>query len=316
MTTSKIDPKLSIITTMYNEEANVQQFCTRLFDTLDTLSEDWEVVCVNDGSTDKTMSLLLEEQNRRLGMTVVALARNFGQHAAVMAGFAHSRGDWVITLDADLQNPPEEIPKIVEAFRKGYDLVGSVRVGRQDPFLRKLASRFTNRLIKRMSGIGLQDFGCMLRGYSREVVEGIVANPEYRTFIPALGTFFAKNPVEIPVNHEERSAGNSKYSLLRLFSLQLDLMTGFSLWPLRTLFFVGTGVAVLGLVLGVLILALRLYYGAGWAVEGVFTLFALLFFFVGAQLLGLGLIGEYIGRIFQAVRKRPPYVLGEIHRGR
>jgi undecaprenyl-phosphate 4-deoxy-4-formamido-L-arabinose transferase len=310
------DPTLSIVTPMYNEAANVRQFCERLFATLNTLPEDWEVVCVNDGSSDRTLDLLLEEQSRQEGMTVVSLARNFGQHAAVMAGFTHSRGDWVITLDADLQNPPEEIPKIVEAFRRGHDLVGSIRVGRQDPLMRKLASRFTNRLIKKISGISLEDFGCMLRGYSREVVEGIVANPEYRTFIPALGTLFARNPLEIPVHHEERSAGDSKYSILKLFSLQLDLMTGFSLWPLRTLFFVGTGVAVLGLLLGAIILALRLYYGAGWAAEGVFTLFALLFFFVGAQLFGLGLLGEYIGRIFQAVRKRPPYVLGKIHRGR
>ena len=315
MSTSQNGPKLSIVTPMYNEEPNVQLFCKRLFTTLNTLPESWEVVCVNDGSTDKTLELLLEEQSRRKGITVVALARNFGQHAAVMAGFAHSRGDWVITLDADLQNPPEEIPKLVEAFRKGHDLVGTIRVGRQDPFFRKWASSLTNKLIKRMSGISLQDFGCMLRGYSREVVEGIVANPEYRTFIPALGTFFAKDPMEIPVYHEERSAGDSKYSPLKLFSLQLDLMTGFSLWPLRTLFFVGTGVAILGLLLGLLILALRLYYGSGWAVEGVFTLFALLFFFVGGQLFALGLLGEYIGRIFQAVRKRPPYILAKIHQG-
>jgi undecaprenyl-phosphate 4-deoxy-4-formamido-L-arabinose transferase len=187
-------------------------------------------------------------------------------------------------------------------------------MGRRDPFFRKWASRFTNWLIRRISGISLEDFGCMLRGYSRKVVEGILQNPEYRTFIPALGTLFAGNPVEIPVRHEERAAGESKYSLFKLFSLQLDLMTGFSMWPLRTLFFVGMVVAALGLFMGGLILALRLYYGSEWAVEGVFTLFALMFFFVGAQFFALGLLGEYVGRIFQAVRSRPPYILGEIYR--
>ncbi|HDM09303.1 MAG: glycosyltransferase [Deltaproteobacteria bacterium] len=305
--------KLSIVVPMYNEEENVSVLSERLFKTLETVQEPWEVIFVNDGSIDRTLELLLEEQRRRKGLCIVNLARNFGQHAAVMAGFAQARGDWIITLDADLQNPPEEIPRIVEQFRKGHDLVGSIRMGRQDTLFRKLASRITTWLVSRISGISLQDFGCMLRGYSRPIVQGILQNPEYRTFIPALATFFAKNPIEIPVRHEERAAGDSKYSLLRLFSLQLDLMTGFSLWPLRTLFFAGIGVSLLGLFLGGLILVLRMYYGPEWAAQGVFTLFALLFFFVGAQFLGLGLVGEYVGRVFQAVRKRPPYVLGEIY---
>ncbi len=312
--TSAPSPEISIVIPMYNEEANVRQFCSRLFETMATLSETWEVVCVDDGSSDRTLELLRKEQAARQGMTVVALARNFGQHAAIMAGFAQSHGRWVITLDADLQNPPEEIPKLVNAFQAGHDLVGTVRIERQDTRFRKWASRLNNRLITRISGISLQDFGCMLRGYSREVVNGILANPEYRAFLPALATFFARNPVEIPVSHAERAGGASKYSLLKLFSLQLDLLTGFSLWPLRALFFMGTGVACLGFLLGLLILALRLYYGPGWAAEGVFTLFALLFCLIGAQFFAFGLLGEYIGRIFQSVRKRPPYILGDVLR--
>jgi undecaprenyl-phosphate 4-deoxy-4-formamido-L-arabinose transferase len=306
-------PKLSIVTPMYNEEDNIRQFCQRLFGTLDVLSDTWEVICVNDGSTDRTLELLLEEQSMRRGLTVVSLARNFGQHAAVLAGFAQCRGDWVITLDADLQNFPEDIPRLVEALRKGHDLVGTVRIGRQDSMVRTWASGVSNRLITTITGIALQDMGCMLRGYSREVVAEILQNPEYRTFIPVLGTLFARHPVEIPVRHTARAAGASKYSLLKLLSLQLDLMSGFSLWPLRALFFVGTGVAALGLGMGMLILALRLYYGSAWAVEGVFTLFAVLFCFVGAQFFALGLMGEYIGRIFQAVRKRPLFVLDALY---
>lgn len=311
---SAINPKISIVIPFYNEEANIASLLKRLFGTLQTVSEPWEVVCVNDGSKDATLRLLLDEKRRRKGMVVVDLARNFGQHAAVMAGFRASRGQWIITLDADLQNPPEEIPKLLDAFRKGHDLIGTIRQGRKDTLFRKLASRITNRLITKMSGISLQDFGCMLRGYSREVVDGILGNPEYRTFIPALATFFARNPVEIPVRHEERAGGSSKYSFLKLLSLQLDLMLGFSMWPLRILFFAGTVVAMLGLFLGIFILAMRLYFGTGWAAEGVFTLFALLFFIVGGQFFALGLIGDYIGRIFQAVRGRPSYVLKEIYR--
>ena len=310
----EINPKISIVIPFYNEEANISALLKRLFDALQVIPEPWEVVCVNDGSRDATLKLLMEERGRRKGMVVADLARNFGQHAAVMAGFRVSRGQWVITLDADLQNPPEEIPKLLDAFRKGHDLIGTIRQGRQDTLFRKFASRITNRLITRMSGISLQDFGCMLRGYSREVVDGILGNPEYRTFIPALATFFARNPVEIPVRHEERAGGSSKYSFLKLLSLQLDLMLGFSMWPLRILFFAGTVIAMLGLILGVVILAMRLYFGTGWAAEGVFTLFAVLFFIVGGQFFALGLIGDYIGRIFQAVRGRPSYVLKEIYR--
>ena len=312
---SSPEPKLSIVTPMYNEEVNVERFCQRLFAALDTISETWEVICVDDGSTDRTLELLSQQQAARREITIAVLARNFGQHAAVMAGLAASRGDWVITLDADLQNPPEEIPRIVEAFRQGHDLIGTIRTGRQDPVFRKWGSRLTNRLVTRISGITLQDFGSMLRGYSREIVAGILANPEYRTFIPALATFFARNPVEIPVSHAERAGGTSKYSVLKLFSLQLDLITGFSLWPLRALFFMGTAVACVGLALGLLLLFFRLYYGPGWAVQGVFTLFALLFCFIGAQFFAFGLLGEYIGRIFQAVRRRPTHILREVRRG-
>jgi len=307
-------PTISIVAPMYNEEVNVKKFCSRLFKTLANLDETWEVLCVDDGSSDRTLELLKEEQVARQGMIVVALARNFGQHAAIMAGFAQSRGRWVITLDADLQNPPEEIPKLIEAFREGHDLVGTIRMGRQDTLFRRFASRINNRLITRISGISLQDFGCMLRGYSREVVEDILVNPEYRTFLPALATLFARSPIEIPVRHEERAGGTSKYSLLKLFSLQLDLLTGFSLWPLRVLFFMGMGVAFIGFLMGLFILILRFWYGPGWAAEGVFTLFAVLFCFIGAQFFAFGVLGEYIGRIFQAVRRRPPYVLQEVLR--
>lgn len=310
-----LPPKLSIVIPMYNEDSNITRLFSRLFPVLDDLGETCEVICINDGSSDRTLELLFDEAEKQSRLVIVNLARNFGQHAAVMAGFSQARGDWIITMDADLQNPPEEIPKMVEQFKNGHDLVGSIRKARQDSLFRKAASRITNRLVTKISGISLKDFGCMLRGYNREVVRGILENPEYRTFIPALATYFARNPVEIEVEHEERAAGQSKYSLLKLLSLQLDLMTGFSMWPLRILFFVGSIIALLGLTSALTILILRLYYGPDWAVQGVFTLFAGLFFLVGCQFFALGLLGEYIGRIFQAVRKRPPFILDWVKRG-
>lgn len=309
-------PEVSIVIPLYNEENNIRVLFQRLFSVLEKLEASWEIICINDGSTDKTLDLLLAEVETREHLVIVDLARNFGQHAAIMAGFSQSSGNFIITMDGDLQNPPEEIPKIMAEFRKGHDLVGTIRQGRQDNLFRKTASKITNRLISRVSGISLQDFGCMLRGYSREVVEGILQNPEYRTFIPALATFFARNASEIKVNHEERAGGESKYSLIKLFSLELDLLTGFSMWPLRILFFTGSVVALVGVLLAVLIIFMRFYYGPDWAAEGVFTLFAFMFFLVGCQFFALGLVGEYTGRIFQAVRKRPSFILQKVYRNK
>ncbi len=308
-------PRISLVIPMYNEEDNISRLFDRLFPVLEDIEESWEVICINDGSTDRTLNILLSESQKRRGLVIANLARNFGQHAAVMAGFSLAQGEWIITMDADLQNPPEEVPKLISQFRKGHDLVNTVRKARRDTLFRKLASRITNKIIARISGIQLRDFGCMLRGYSREVVKGILENPEYRTFIPALATFFAKNPIEIQVEHEERAGGRSKYSLLKLLSLQLDLMTGFSMWPLRILFLLGSLLALIGLLAALVLIVLRLYYGPGWAAQGVFTLFAALFFLVGCQFFALGLIGEYIGRIFQAVRKRPSFIVDSVIRG-
>jgi undecaprenyl-phosphate 4-deoxy-4-formamido-L-arabinose transferase len=296
---------------MLNEAANIEPLFARLFPVLDGLGEAYEVVAVDDGSTDGTLAVLREQRNARPGLRVLSFARNFGQHAAVLAGFEASRGEWIITLDADLQNPPEEIPKLVEAFRKGYDLVNTIRKGRQDTFFRRAASGITNAMVRRFSGIRLSDFGCMLRGYHRDVVAPMVERKEFRTFIPALAMLHARRPVEVEVQHCARAAGTSNYSLLKLFSLQLDLMTSFSIAPLRMLFILGWGTAALGIAFGVLLMFLRFIYGAGWAAEGVFTLFAILFVFIGAQFLAFGLLGEYIGRIYQEVRDRPTYLLRE-----
>ncbi|RMG18679.1 MAG: glycosyltransferase [Planctomycetota bacterium] len=303
-------PRLSVVVPLLNEAKNVGPLCERLFATLDALELPAEVVAVDDGSTDETFALL-EAERRRRGprLRVLRFARNFGQHAAVLAGFEAARGEWIVTIDADLQNPPEEIAKLVEAFAAGHDQVNTVRQDRQDTLFRRLASKAVNALTRRFSGIELHDFGCMLRGYHRDVVRAMTRRREFGTFIPALGMLYARNPVEIPVRHAARAAGRSNYSLWRLFRLQLDLVTGFSLAPLRLLFGLGLLTSALGIGFGLLLLVLRLAYGPTWAVDGVFTLFAVLFFLVGAQFIVFGVLGEYIGRIYQEVRERPTYLL-------
>lgn len=306
--------QLSIVVPMYNEEGNIPALAERIVAACAGLPFAWEVVCVNDGSRDRTPQLIRELQRRHPQFVLVDFARNFGQHAAVSAGFAHARGEWIITIDADLQNPPEEIPNLVKCFQAGHDLINTVRQNRQDTAFRKVASKITNALVRKLSGIRLNDFGCMLRGYHRDVARRVVACREYKTFIPALASLFACRPVEIPVGHAERAAGESKYPLHKLLALQLDLITNFSVQPLRLLFMAGIAFAALGMLLGLAIIALRLILGPSWANEGTLTLMGVLIFLSGAQFVAFGLLGEYIGRIFQQVRLREPWFVSTVER--
>ena len=305
-------PVVSIVIPLSQEAENAERVCARLLPVVRGLGVPAEVVLVDDGSTDGTLPILLRLRATYPEIVVVPLVRNFGQHAAVLAGFERSRGDHVVTLDADLQNPPEEIPRVVALLIAGHDLVGTIRANRQDPWFRRAASKAVNAMVRRGSGIQLHDFGCMLRGYSRRIVKALAERGEAHTFIPALAYLHARRPVEIEVAHAARDVGASKYSLLRLFRLNLDLITGFSLAPLRLLFSAGIFVAAAGLAMGVLLAVMRILQGPAWAAEGVFTLFAVLFVFVGAQFLALGLIGEYVGRILGVVRQRPTYLIGEV----
>ncbi len=301
--------KLSVVIPMKNEEANIIPLFQRLFPVLHEIAIPFEVICIDDGSTDQTLTRLLQQKELHPELHIVSFARNFGQHAAVMAGFEQARGMWIITMDADLQNPPEEIPKLVAAFREGHDLVGTYRENRQDPYFRKIASDMVNRITRKLSGVSLKDFGCMLRGYTREIALQLTKQNEYRIFIPALAALYAKNPVEIPVAHAPRTEGISNYSFVKLLSLQMDLMTSLSLTPLRLLFLMGSVIAILGISFGFLLIFLRIILGPTWAAQGIFTLFAILFILVGGQFIAFGLLGEYIGRIFQEVRGHPTYII-------
>jgi undecaprenyl-phosphate 4-deoxy-4-formamido-L-arabinose transferase len=240
------------------------------------------------------------------------LYRNAGQHNAILCGFAHAQGDVLVTLDADLQNPPEEIGRLVDKIEEGFDVVGSVRQDRQDAAFRKIFSGMVNLMVRRSTGVILHDYGCMLRAYRRKVVEAMLTCRERSTFIPVLANLFAKRVTEIPVGHAERAAGTSKYSFYKLINLQFDLLTCMTAGPLRLLSWVGMGISALSVAFAALLLVLRFVYGAEWAGQGVFTLFAVLFFFTGAQFVALGLMGEYVGRIHGDVRERPRYLLDRV----
>lgn len=304
-------PTISIVIPVYNEEAGLPALFFRLYPALDALGESYEILFVDDGSRDRSVALLREQFERRPEVTrVILLAANVGQHMAILAGFEHCRGEITITLDADLQNPPEEIATLLAKMREGHDYVGSIRRRRQDNLFRTWVSKAVNWLREKTTRIKITDQGNMLRAYSRGVVEAINSCKEVATFIPALAYTFARNPTEVVVEHEERAAGESKYSLYSLIRLNFDLMTGFSLMPLQWFSMLGMLVALGSGALFVLLIARRLLLGP--EVEGVFTLFALIFFLIGLALFGIGLLGEYIGRIYQQVRHRPRYLIGAI----
>lgn len=299
---------LSVVVPVYNEQEGLAALFARLYPALDALGEPYEIVFVNDGSRDRSAALLAAQQRERPDVTRVILFNgNYGQHMAILAGFDHCRGEIVVTLDADLQNPPEEIGRLVAKMREGYDYVGTIRRQRQDSWFRRNASRWMNRLREAITHVRMTDQGCMLRAYGRHVVDTINRCNEVNTFVPALAYTFSLHPTEIEVGHEERAAGESKYSLFKLVRLNFDLVTGFSLIPLQFVSFLGIGLALASGALFVLLMVDRLLFGS--QVQGVFTLFAITFCLLGVLLFSVGLLGEYIGRIYEQVRGRPRYVV-------
>jgi undecaprenyl-phosphate 4-deoxy-4-formamido-L-arabinose transferase len=311
MNTSASSLNLSVVVPVYNEELGLAQLFSRLYPALDKLNISYEIIFINDGSADRSAALLREQFQARPDVTRVVLFKgNYGQHMAIMAGFEHCRGERIVTLDADLQNPPEEIGNLLVAMDQGADYVGTVRKLRQDSLWRRVASRAMNRMRERITHIKMTDQGCMLRAYSRAIVLAINQTRDISTYIPALAYSFAHRPVEIDVAHEERFAGESKYSLYALIQLNFDLMTGFSTKPLQIFSFIGITISFLSIGFVVFLAIRRLIMGP--EAEGLFTLFGIAFFLIGITLFGIGLLGEYVGRIYEQVRLRPRYMIDAV----
>lgn len=302
--------ELSVVIPVYNEEENLPELLKRTFDACEKLNTTYEIILIDDGSADASQLMICEAAEKHPGKIVaVVLSCNSGQHAAVTAGLEVSTGKYIITMDADLQNPPEEIHKLLDKMREGYDVVGSIRENRQDTFFRKLASKCVNLIVRKLcNGRTMQDYGCMLRGYSRPVVNAILRCKEHGKFIPMLAMSFARKVVEIEVKHAERTAGVSKYSLGKLVALQYDLLTSTSILPLRMLTILGFLVALFGVIFGIVIFV-KSQMDKSWGADGVFALFAIQFVLTGGVLASLGLLGEYIGKIHLNTRARPQYVI-------
>jgi len=304
---------VSIVIPVFNEADNLEELIKRCLAVCRKMRSKFEIIMVDDGSCDTSAEMLKAAVKMNLGeIKGVFLNRNYGQHAAVMAGFEESKGDIIVTLDGDLQNPPEEIPALIECIKNGNDVVGSVRQNRKDSLFRKVSSFIINKAVQKATGVRMNDYGCMLRAYKRHIIDAVLKCRERSTFIPVLANSFARSSVEIPVRHNERLNGESKYSFFKLISLQFDLLTCMTTFPLRLLSIIGGIISISGTGLGLFLIIMRIIFGAPWAADGVFTLFAILFIFIGTQFIALGLLGEYIGRIYNDVRARPRYFVQNI----
>jgi len=305
-------PRVSIVIPVFNEEQNLPALYDRLAPVMNDLETAGgvEVILVDDGSSDRSLPILREIAARDRRVRVVSFNRNYVQHAAVFTGLEMSRGAVVVTLDADLQNQPEDIPKLLAKYDEGFDVVGGWRQQRKDTAFRRWASKRVNGMMRHiLKGVEFRDYGCMLRAYSRPVVDSMLECEERSTFIPALACQFARRVAEVPVGHADRAAGESKYSVWKLFKLQADLITGFTSTPLRLATWAGLLVAAVSVGFGIFLFVRRLIHGP--EAEGLFTLFAILFFLIGAVFFALGVLGEYVGRIYDEVRHRPRSVVAE-----
>ena len=311
---------ISVVVPLYNEEDNVQLLYEEIKGVLDTMAEQAEIVFVDDGSRDTTLAKLEVIQAGDDHVRVVSLRRNFGQTAAMTAGFDHARGGVIITMDGDLQNDPHDIPQLVGKLNEGYDVVTGWRYDRQDPFLsRKLPSQLANRLISRVTGVGLHDYGCTLKAFRREVIDNINLYGEMHRFIPAIASGMGISFTEVKVNHRARRFGTSKYGISRTIRVVLDLITvkfmlSYATRPLHVFGTVGVVSSLLGVTIGLILTVQRQLFGIGLANRPLLLL-AVLLIFMGIQFIAIGLLAELVVRTYHESQKKPIYyvrkVLGE-----
>ncbi|HPU97448.1 MAG TPA: glycosyltransferase [Candidatus Hydrogenedentes bacterium] len=308
-TTGSQDPvQVSVVAPVYNEQETLEELYARLTATLEKMARPFEVIFVDDGSTDGSLDILRRLRDRDKRVRVLRLARNFGQSAALYAGLSASRGSMVFIIDADLQVHPEDLPLLLERLESGADSVSGRRRDRQDSRFRRWASKALNWYIGRVTGAPLHDFGCSLKGFRRHVVDAMVAMPHRCRYLPAEMALAGGRIDEVWVSHSERTRGASKYGLLKLVRTAFDLITGLTDAPLRLVSVGGVLFSLAGFAMFLRVLWVRLTHGNMLQVESVIALF---FLFSGVQLLAIGLLCAYIGRIFIEAQGKPLYIVRE-----
>ena len=299
---------ISIVIPVFNEEKNLEVLNKRLSIVCKTFDTNFEIIYIDDGSSDKSLDIIKKFCDRSEFIHFISFYRNFGQHAAVMAGFEHARGDIIMTLDADLQNPPEEIPKLIDKMKEGYDIVAGRRINRKDKLLRKLPSFFMNKIISLLIGVRLHDFGCMMRAYKKSIIENLLQYGEKSVYIPAFSSWLSKNVAEVSIKHDPRLGGKTKYSLFMLLRQVFDLITAYTLIPIQIIGLTGIVLFFAGVFLFLYLMYFRLFLGTP---SDLTSFIAILIFFSGTILFSLGIISEYLVRLYKEVRKMPLYILKE-----
>lgn len=303
-------PSLSIVIPLYKDEAALEEIFSRCQPVLDEVGGG-ELVLVDDGGFDATTP-----KARKLAesyphpVVVVRLARNFGQHPAVFAGLEHSSGERVVTLDSDLQYPPEEIPAMLAELSDQYPVVSGYRRDRSDPALRRLTTHLLTRWLNRQTGTDLRDFGSMFRAYDRATVDMMLTFSERHRYVPAIVAWLGVPIKEIPIEHQPRGDQGSRYRMSALLDLLFDLITGYSVFPLRLVTGIGLVASLVGFLGTLFFIGYRLFEGSG--VSGTVSAFALVFGLLGVQLLILALIGEYVGRVYTESKGRPYYIVRDV----
>jgi glycosyltransferase involved in cell wall biosynthesis len=308
---------LSVVVPLYNEEDNVEPLYSSLEEVLERLSQGYEIIVVDDGSTDGSFEALKRLHADDPLLKVVRLRRNFGQSAAFAAGFDRAEGLIIITMDADLQLDPTDIPKLLDKMDEGYDIVSGWRVHRQDTFLtRRLPSTVANWLISGLTGIKLKDYGCSLKAYRREVIENVQLYGELHRFIPALASGMGVRVAEVPVSHHPRRFGKSKYDLSRTITVLLDLLTvkfllSYSTRPMQIFGLLGVMSFMVGTMIAAYLSFIRLFLGSPIA-DRPLLLLAILLIFVGVQSVTMGLLGELTMRVYHEAQGKKIYVVREM----
>jgi len=307
---------LSIVIPVYNEEENISYLMPALKETLEALPHSYEIIFVDDGSTDRTGELIQELAEQDSTIKLITLRRNFGQTPAMSAGFDAAEGDIIIPMDGDMQNDPHDIPRLLEKINEGFDVVSGWRKERHDTFLnRRLPSMAANKLISLTTNVHLHDYGCTLKAYRREVLDGIQLYGEMHRFIPALASWMGVKVTEIPVTHHPRTRGKSNYGISRTIRVALDLITvkfllSYSTKPIQIFGLLGLLSLVASCGLGIGILYARIWHDMMLANNSMFIL-AVLLFMVGWQFIAMGLLGEVIVRTYHEAQKKPTYVISK-----
>jgi len=309
---------LSIVLPIFNEEESLDGLFTRIFDVLDGMRVRFEVIAVNDGSSDGSMTVLRALTSRFPELRILNFKRNYGQTAALMAGFDHARGEVIVTLDADLQNDPSDIPRLIDKLNEGYDVVSGWRADRKDAAItRNLVSRVANGLISKISGVTLQDYGCTLKAYRRDVMQGVRLYGEMHRFIPIYASWMGARVVELPVKHHARQFGKSKYGLERIFKVLLDLtvMKFLESYLVKPIYVFG-GFGLVALLTSFLVLAWAIalkLFAATSLIQTPLPLLAAMLFLIGCVSILMGLLAEIMMRTYFESQGSRPYLIRDSH---